>query len=133
MTARAKQVLSEALSLPPSERAQLAERLFSSLDVSQKELYSLWAKEADSRIDAYDRGDIKAVSANDVYKKTYRQWYKVPVSICPCDLIFDFLHCLRGTRHLDRLRGVFPGNALIKNANRFHVLVDIAGRMKNGI
>jgi len=73
MTARTEQVLSEALSLPPSERAQLAERLFSSLDISQKELDILWAKEADSRIDAYDRGDIKAVSANDVYKKIYRQ------------------------------------------------------------
>ena len=68
MTARAEQVLSEALNLPPSERAQLAERLFSSLDVSQKELERLWAQEADSRIDAYDRGDIKAVSANAVFK-----------------------------------------------------------------
>jgi putative addiction module component (TIGR02574 family) len=68
MTARTEQLLSEVLSLPPSERAQLAERLFSSLDISQKELDRLWAQEADSRIDAYDRGDIKAVSANDVFK-----------------------------------------------------------------
>ena len=73
MTARAEQVLSEALNLPPSERAQLAERLFSSLDVSQKELERLWAQEADSRIDAYDRGDIKAVSANDVFKNIYHR------------------------------------------------------------
>ncbi len=73
MTARAEQVLSEALNLPPSERAQLAERLFSSLDVSQKELERLWAQEADSRIDAYDRGDIKAVSANDVFKNISRR------------------------------------------------------------
>ena len=73
MTARAEQVLSEALSLPPSERAQLAERLFSSLDISQKELDRLWAQEADSRIDAYDRGDIKAVSANDVFKNIYQR------------------------------------------------------------
>jgi putative addiction module component (TIGR02574 family) len=68
MTARAEQVLTEALCLPPSERAQLAERLFSSLDISQQELDRLWAQEADSRIDGYDRGDIKAVSANDVFK-----------------------------------------------------------------
>ena len=73
MTARAEQVLSEALSLAPSERAQLAERLFSSLDISQKELDRLWAQEADSRIDAYDRGDIKAVSANDVFKNISRR------------------------------------------------------------
>ena len=73
MTARTEQVLSEALSLPPSERAQLAERLFSSLDISQEELDRLWAQEADSRIDAYNRGDIKAVSANDVFKNISRQ------------------------------------------------------------
>ena len=68
MTARAEQVLTAALSLPPSERAQLAERLFSSLYISQEELDRLWAQEADSRIDAYDRGDIKAISASDVFK-----------------------------------------------------------------
>ena len=68
MTARAEQVLNEALSLAPSERTQLAERLFSSLDISQEEIDRLWAQEADSRIDAYNRGDIKAVSANDVFK-----------------------------------------------------------------
>jgi putative addiction module component (TIGR02574 family) len=68
MIARAEQVLTEALSLPPSERAQLAERLFSSLDISQQRLDRLWAQEADSRIDAYDRGDIKAISASDVFK-----------------------------------------------------------------
>jgi putative addiction module component (TIGR02574 family) len=58
MTARAEQVLSEALSLAPSERAQLAEQLFCSLDISQQELDRLWAQEADSRIDAYNRGDV---------------------------------------------------------------------------
>jgi putative addiction module component (TIGR02574 family) len=68
MTARAEQVLSEALSLAPSERAQLAEQLFSSLDISQQELDRLWAQEADSRVEAYNRGDIKAVCANDVFK-----------------------------------------------------------------
>jgi putative addiction module component (TIGR02574 family) len=68
MTARAEQVLSEALRLAPSERAQLAERLFSSLDISQQEIDRLWAQEADSRIEAYNRGDIKAVSAKDVFK-----------------------------------------------------------------
>ncbi len=68
MTARAEQVLSEALSLPPSERAQLAERLFSSLDISREELDRLWANEADSRIDAYERGELKAIPAQKVFK-----------------------------------------------------------------
>lgn len=68
MSARAEEVLNEALSLSPSERAQLADRLFSSLNISQHELDSLWAKEADSRIDAYERGDLKAISEKNVFK-----------------------------------------------------------------
>ena len=68
MAANAEHILTEALSLPPNERAQLAERLFSSLEISQQELDRLWAQEADSRIDAYDRGDIKVVSENGAFK-----------------------------------------------------------------
>lgn len=68
MTAKSEQLLTDALSLPPSERAELAERLFSSLDISQDNLDRLWAKEADSRIDAYERGEIKTISAQQVFK-----------------------------------------------------------------
>ena len=71
MNARAQKVLNEALSLSPSERAQLAERLFSSLDISQQELDRLWRKEADSRIDAYERGELKSIPANKVFKNIY--------------------------------------------------------------
>ncbi len=68
MTANAEQLFTDALSLPSSERAQLAERLFSSLNISQDELDRLWAKEAESRIDAYERGDLKTISAQQVFK-----------------------------------------------------------------
>lgn len=71
MNARAEQVLNEALSLTPSERAQLAERLFSSLDISREELDRIWAKEADSRIDAYERGELKAIPAQKVFKNIH--------------------------------------------------------------
>lgn len=71
MTANAEQVLANALSLPPNERAQLAEQLFASLDISQDELDRLWAQEADSRIDAYERGEIKAIPASKVFKNIY--------------------------------------------------------------
>jgi putative addiction module component (TIGR02574 family) len=71
MTANAEQVLADALSLPPSERAALAERLFSSLDISPDELDSLWAQEADSRIDAYESGKLKSISARQVFKNIY--------------------------------------------------------------
>ena len=71
MTARAEQLLADALRLPPGERAQLAERLFSSLEISQDELDRLWAKEADRRIDAYEDGRIKTISSRRVFKNIY--------------------------------------------------------------
>jgi putative addiction module component (TIGR02574 family) len=54
-------ILKEALTLKPSEKAQLIEKLIASLDKSDKEIDALWAKEAEDRINAYDLGKIKAV------------------------------------------------------------------------
>ncbi len=62
-------ILKEALTLKPSEKAQLIDKLISSLDKSDKEIDELWAKEAEDRIDAYDLGKIKAISLEKVLKK----------------------------------------------------------------
>ncbi len=59
----------EALTLRPSEKAQLIDKLLYSLDKSDKEIDKLWAKEVEDRIDAYDRGKIKAVSLEKVLNK----------------------------------------------------------------
>ncbi len=70
MTTRGEQILEEALSLPPKERAEIAERILSSLDLAtQQENDRLWAKEVESRIDAYERGELKAVPADEVFKR----------------------------------------------------------------
>jgi putative addiction module component (TIGR02574 family) len=71
MTARTEQLLADASQLPLGERAQLAERLFSSLDISQDELDRLWAEEADNRIEAYEEGRIKTISSHKVFKSIY--------------------------------------------------------------
>ena len=55
-------VSKEALTLKPSEKAQLIDKLLSSLDKSDKEIDELWAKEVEERIEAYDQGKIKAIS-----------------------------------------------------------------------
>jgi putative addiction module component (TIGR02574 family) len=69
MSERGVQVLEEALSLPPKERAELAERLLSSLDSpSQQRIDQLWAQEAESRVDAFERGQIKSVPAPEVFE-----------------------------------------------------------------
>ena len=62
-------IFKEALTLRPSEKAQLIDRLISSLDKSDKEIDELWAKEAEDRIDAYDQGKIKTISLEEVLKK----------------------------------------------------------------
>jgi len=69
MSARSEQVLAEALALPPRERAQVAEKLLSSFELSSQQNDELWAQEAESRIDAFERGEIKAVSAKEVFEK----------------------------------------------------------------
>lgn len=63
-------VVADALSLPPRSRARLAERLLKSLDdPKQKETNALWAAEAEDRIEAYERGEIKAISGKEVFRR----------------------------------------------------------------
>lgn len=58
--------VSGAVRLKPSEKAQLIDKLISTLDKSDKEIDELWAKEAEDRIDAYDQGKIKRISLEKV-------------------------------------------------------------------
>jgi len=70
MSKKGAQVLEEALSLPPLERAELADRLLTSLDSSpDHKLDALWAEEAEDRLDAFERGEIKAVSAKEAFDR----------------------------------------------------------------
>lgn len=68
MSRKGAEVLEEALSLPPGERAELADRLLRSLDSALGgRIDALWAGEAEERLDAFERGQIKAVSAGDAF------------------------------------------------------------------
>jgi len=62
-------IIREALTLSPSEKAQLIDKLIASLDKADKEIDELWAREAEDRIDAYDKGKLKAVSLEKVLGK----------------------------------------------------------------
>jgi len=65
-----RQVLADALTLPPVDRAELIEALFSSFDNgSREQIDRLWALEAEDRIEAYERGEIGAISASAVFEK----------------------------------------------------------------
>lgn len=62
-------VLKEALTLKPAQKAELIDKLLSSLDKPDKDIDELWAQEAESRIDAYEKGKIKAMTLERVLKK----------------------------------------------------------------
>ena len=68
MPRHGKQILAEALKLPPVERAELVENLLTSFEFEARKLIdALWAKEAEARIDAFERGEMAAIPAKDVF------------------------------------------------------------------
>jgi putative addiction module component (TIGR02574 family) len=69
MTQRAKTLVEQARKLPPVERVELVDGILASLDEPDAELDRLWAREAEDRLAAYRRGEIKAVHLNEVLAK----------------------------------------------------------------
>jgi putative addiction module component (TIGR02574 family) len=67
MTEVADKLILEALRLDPVERAAVIEELLSSLDKPDDELDAKWAIEAENRLNAYRAGEIKAISASEVF------------------------------------------------------------------
>lgn len=62
-------IYKEASTLSPFEKAQLIDKLISSLDKHDKEIDGLWAQEVEDRIDAFDKGEIKSVAFEKVLQK----------------------------------------------------------------
>jgi len=70
MTAVTERILKDALDLLPVERAELIEKLFQSFDSAASNTFdAAWAEEFESRFEAYDRGEIKASLAEDVFAR----------------------------------------------------------------
>jgi putative addiction module component (TIGR02574 family) len=68
MPKHGKQILAEALKLPPVERAELVEDLLSSFEFqSRTAVDALWAAEAEDRIDAFERGEMSTIPAKEVF------------------------------------------------------------------
>jgi putative addiction module component (TIGR02574 family) len=57
------------MQLPPEERLALVDELLDTLDVPDTALDALWAKETDSRLAAYRRGEVQALALSDVIAK----------------------------------------------------------------
>ena len=69
MSQAAEALSAQVTQLPPEERMEVVERILDSLDQPDATLDALWAKEADDRLAAYRRGEIKAVALSDVIAK----------------------------------------------------------------
>ncbi len=70
MTALAEQILKDALKLPPVDRASLIQRLFQSFDSApDQQIDAAWADEAESRIAAYEAGNMNALPAEEVFNR----------------------------------------------------------------
>ncbi len=69
MTEQAKDLIALATKLPPDERIALVEEILSSLDQPDAEMDRLWAKEAEDRLSAYRRGEIKTVELDEILAK----------------------------------------------------------------
>ncbi|MCW2312200.1 addiction module protein [Rhodoferax antarcticus] len=69
MNPTAETLSAQAVRLPPDERMALVERILDSLDEPDASLDALWAKEADDRLAAYRRGEIRALALSDVIAK----------------------------------------------------------------
>lgn len=66
MSGDGKRILESALALSPVERAELVEELLSSFDFPVRaEVDVLWAREAEDRIDAYEKGKLRARPASE--------------------------------------------------------------------
>lgn len=62
-------LLKEALLLEPKEKATMIEALMKSLDAPDEAIDALWKQECESRIEAYEKGALKAVSVQEAFAK----------------------------------------------------------------
>ena len=69
MTEAAKNLSTQARKLSPAERLELVDDLLMSLDESDPGNDGLWAKEAEDRLAAYRRGELKAIPLQEVLAK----------------------------------------------------------------
>jgi putative addiction module component (TIGR02574 family) len=72
MSASLEMIKEQARALTVEERAELVEILLESLHSPLSGIESAWAEEIEQRIAAYDRGEIAAYAAEDVFADARR-------------------------------------------------------------
>ena len=72
MSASLKQIEDQARALTPEDRAKLAESMLESLHSPLAEMEQAWNEEIERRVAAFDRGEIPAYPAEDVFAEARR-------------------------------------------------------------
>ena len=67
-----KQIEEQARALSAEDRAKLADSLLESLQAPLSDIEKVWAEEIEQRIAAFDRGEISAYPAEDVFADARR-------------------------------------------------------------
>ena len=74
MSTQSEQILQSALSLPESERAEIAVALIHSLDTQADEgVDEAWATEIERRIATIDKGEVALIPFDDVLAEMRRR------------------------------------------------------------
>lgn len=68
MSETAKTLSERARELPPADRLRVVDDILSSLDETDDAVDRLWAKEAEDRLSAWRRGEIRDVPLEDVLR-----------------------------------------------------------------
>ena len=72
MSTSLKQIEEQARALSAEDRAKLAEALLESLQAPLSDIEKAWAEEIEQRLAAFDRGEISAYPAEDVFADAHR-------------------------------------------------------------
>ena len=63
------EILKQASALPPAEKLELVEALLNDLDRPDPGMDAAWAAEAEDRVAAYRKGEIRSIPLSDVLAK----------------------------------------------------------------
>lgn len=72
MTSAVRQLLDQAASLGPMERAELVNELLSSLNPPNESVDAAWRSEAASRLAAWRKGELQDEPIDDVFQRINR-------------------------------------------------------------
>jgi len=73
MTESLQTLSTAAKQLKPTERLELVEQLLDSLDTPDASIDSQWAEEAEDRLAAWRRGEIRAIPLDEVLARYARR------------------------------------------------------------